>query len=106
MRLPYFIELIETTQERDGMGFSNLAETVVAKARAYKENRHGSKAWQNRAAFSNANALFRFRRIPGIEVTTAMLIRCDGQRYNILYVDTVRNLYVEVMAEKVEPTKG
>lgn len=39
-------------------------------------------------------------------MTSEMVIVCDDGRYQILSVDDVRNrgMYVEVLAEKIEPT--
>jgi head-tail adaptor len=104
----HFIEIITTEPDKDSMGFASQGEYVIASVRAYKESRHGNTAWRNRAAFSTANALFRFRVIPNITITTAMFIRCDGERYNIISVEDVRErgMYIECLAEKTEPTKG
>ena len=104
----HFIEIISTEPHKDSMGFASQGEVRLAKIRAYKETRHGNAAWRNRAAFSNANALFRFRTIPGLTVTTAMFIRSDDERYNIISVEDIRGrgMYVEVLCEIVTPTKG
>jgi hypothetical protein len=58
------------------------------------------------AAFSDATALFRFRIIPGITVTTAHAIICSGERYRIVSTEDVRgrSMYTEVLAEKLEGT--
>jgi hypothetical protein len=75
---------------------------------AYREGRHGSQKWVNRAAFSEATDLFRFRTIPGLTVTAAHVILCDGERYEITSVEDVkgRKMYVEVLAKKTEATRG
>ena len=104
----HFIEILSTESQKDSHGFTTSTDTVLAKIRAYKETRHGNTAWRNRAAFSNANALFRFRTIPRITITTAMFIRSDDERYNIISVEDIRgrSMYVEVLAELVTPSKG
>ena len=104
----HFIEIISTEPDKDSMGFTAQGDSVLAKVRAYKESRHGSEKWRNRAAFSTANTLFRFRSIPGITVTPAMFIFCDNERYNIISTENVRdrNMYVEALCEKTEPSKG
>jgi len=58
------------------------------------------------AAFSEATAMFRFRKIPGLTVDTAMFIVCDGCRHNIVSAEDVRNrgMYVEVLASEVKPS--
>ena len=100
-----FIEIIDATQTKDNEGFTFRGETVVARVRAYKEERHGSRKWANMAAYSKANAIFQFRRIPGIQVEVGQLISCDTGRYKIISVENISGLYVEVAAEKTEPTK-
>ena len=104
----HFIEIISTEPDKDSMGFTKQNEIVLVKVRAYMETRHGNTAWRNRAAFSNANALFRFRTVPDLAVTTAMFIRSGNERYNIVSVEDIRGrgMYVEVLAELVTPSKG
>ena len=103
-----FIDILQTDQSRDADGFSVSKDIVLASVRAYKEDRHGTKLWANRAAFSTATTLFRFRVIPGIEVTTKLIILCSKVRYKVLSIEDVRGrgMYIEVLAEKLEPAKG
>ena len=91
---------------RDAEGFSVEEEQLVASFRAYREGRHGTERWANRAAFSEATDLFRFRQIPGVTVTTAMQLECDGKRFEITSVENVRSrgTYVEVLAKAVVPS--
>lgn len=102
-----FIEIVSTTPVIDAEGFSSMGDTTLANIRAYFEERHGNEMWANRAAFSSASALFRFRIIPELEVDTSLVIICEGSRYQILSVEDVkgRGMYVEVLADKVTPTK-
>jgi hypothetical protein len=62
--------------------------------------------WANRAAFSEDTDLFRFRCIPGITVTTAMLIACENGRFEITSMEDVkgRGMYTEVLAKEVKPS--
>jgi hypothetical protein len=107
-----FIEIISTTPVKDAEGFAVRAgnpgggDNVLASIRADTEDRHGSVAWKNRAAFSTATALFRFRVIPGVVITTAMIIICGGERYKILSIEDVkgRGMYIEALAERVVPS--
>jgi head-tail adaptor len=101
-----FIEIVSTERGKDAEGFAVTGDRTIASVRAYREDRHGTEAWANRAAFSTASAMFRFRKIPDIEVTTAMTIICDNARYNILSVEDVkgRGMYIEVLAERVKPS--
>lgn len=101
-----FIDIISTVPIKDEEGFAKKGDNILVSVLAYKEDRHGSERWANRASFSSATSLFRFRKISGLRVTSEMVIVCDDGRYQILSVDDVRNrgMYVEVLAEKIEPT--
>ena len=101
------ITIIKTTQIKDAEGFAKSVDTVVVRVRAYKEERHGTEIWANRAAFSKASCLFRFRVIHGVTVTTSHTILCGDERYNIVSAEDVRGrgMYIEVLASKIEPTK-
>jgi len=103
-----FIDIISTVPVKDEEGFAKKGDTILASVRAYKEDRHGSERWTNMASFSSATSLFRFRKIPGLKVTTEMVITCDDGRYQILSVEDVRGrgMYVEVLAERLEPSVG
>lgn len=103
-----FIELIATTIGKDDEGFSTGSDVVLASVRAYREGRHGSQKWANRAAFSEATDLFRFRVIPGVKVTTQQVIVCDGGRFDITSVEDVsgKGMYVEVLAKQVVSASG
>ena len=76
-----FIDLIEKQTVKDAESFSTETDVILASVRAYREGRHGNEKWANRAQFSEATDLFRFRCIPGVAVTTAMVIRvCSTNR--------------------------
>ena len=99
------IIIISTAPTKDTEGFVTQGKHILAATRAYKEDRHGNTAWKNRAAFSTATSLFRFRVIPKLTVTTAMLILHGCDYYNILSVEDVkgRGMYIEVLAERLAP---
>ena len=98
------IQIIRVITTKDADGFAQSHDEVLARVRAYKEDRHGSVRWANRAAFSEATALFRFRVIPGVAVEPLYIIICNGRRYEILSVEIIRNMYVEVLCkQEVEP---
>ena len=99
-----FIEIIEERKVKDSSGFVTNQDVILASVRAYKEERHGSLAWANRATFSKATALFRFRKIPGVEVMPNYIIVCDTGRYRILSVEDVkaRKMYVDCLVEEVK----
>ena len=46
---------------RDAEGFSVEEEQLVASFHAYREGRHGTERWANRAAFFEILCSFRFR---------------------------------------------
>jgi len=103
-----FIQLVETKIGKDSEGFATSTDVVVANIRAYQEERRGTKAWVNRAAFSTASCLFRFRVIPNVEVTDKMQIICGGKRYRILSAEDVRSrgMYIECLCDIWEVSKG
>lgn len=102
-----FIEIISTAPVKDAEGFAVHGDDVLAGVRAYKEDRHGDGKWANMAAFSSATALFRFRKIPGVAIDTSLYITCADGRYKIISAEDVkgRGMYVEVLAERIEPSK-
>lgn len=101
-----FIEIVQKQVALDDEGFQTETDVVVATVRAYREGRHGSEKWANRAAFSEATDLFRFRTIPGVKISAEMRILCDGSAFEITSVEDVkgRGMYVEVLAKEVEPS--
>lgn len=103
-----FVDIVTTEPVKDSEGFATKNDTVLASVRAYKEDRHGNEKWANRAAFSKASALFRFRRIPDLEIATSLVLVCSDGRYNIVSVEDVkgRDMYIEVLAEKEVQASG
>lgn len=100
------IDIMEKAKEKDSEGFLRETDNVIASVRAYREGRHGNEKWANRATFSEATDLFRFRVLPGVTVTTAMTIVCGGDRFDITWVEDVkgRRMYLEVLAKEVNPS--
>ncbi len=100
--------LCKKTNIIDSEGFFRADIKTLAKIRVFVEEKHGSERWANLAAFSEATHIFKFRTIPGVEVTTKEYILYDDIEYNILSVENVkgRNMYVEVMAKKVVESYG
>ena len=100
---------IQITRKRvtiDDEGFQTESDVVVATVRAYREGRHGSEKWANRAAFSEATDLFRFRAIPRVRISTDMRLLCDGSVFEITSVEDVkgRGMYIEVLCKEVKPS--
>lgn len=100
------IDIVLSTTAKDAEGFSAGADLVLATVQAYREGRHGNVKWANRAQFSEATDLFRFRVIPGVTVTTAMVVVNEGSRFEITSVEDVkgRGMYIEVLAKEVKPS--
>lgn len=103
-----YIEIGVAERVSDEDGFTTEGLNVVAKVKAYREDRHGSQKWANRAAFTSASSSFVFRSIPGIAITTAHIILCGTEQFNIVSVEDVkrRGMYTEVLAEKVVASSG
>jgi len=97
------ISIAREVVTKDAEGFATKTDQVIASVFAYREGRHGSQKWVNRAAFSEATDLFRFRVIPGLTVTTAHVIFCGDDRFEITSVEDEkgRGMYLEVLAKKV-----
>ena len=104
-RMNTLISIVREVAMKDAEGFATKTDQVIASVFAYREARHGSQKWVNRAAFSEATDLFRFRVIPGLTVTTAQVILCGDDRFEITSVEDVkgRGMYIEVLAKKVTP---
>ena len=80
-RMNTLISIAQEVVTKDAEGFATKTDQFIASVFAYKEGRHGSQKWVNRAAFSEATDLFRFRVIPGLTVTTAHVILCGDDRH-------------------------
>ena len=107
-RMSMRISIVQETITKDSEGFSTKTNIILASIHAYREGRHGSQKWVNRAAFSEATDLFRFRTIPELTVTTEHIILSDDERYEITSVEDVkgRGMYIEVLAKKAKAARG
>ena len=106
MNVPILIVMENVT--KDAEGFATKTDTILASVHAYREGRHGSQKWVNRAAFSEATDLFRFRVSPGVNVSTEHVLLCNDDRFDVTSVEDVkgRNMYLEVLAKKTEAAHG
>jgi hypothetical protein len=103
------INIISTDPVKDAEGFVTKGDNIIASVKAYKEVRNTTAKWERiigNAAFSSITAMFRFRKIPGLTVTTSYFISEADGRYNIINAEDVRGrgMYIEVLAEKLEGT--
>jgi len=103
-KMNQFITICKNVHVKDKDGFVETEDVVVAKVRAFKEDKRASEKWVNMATFSTATTLFRFRVIPNEEITSEMTIKWKEKSYQILSVENVRErgMYLEVMAEMLE----
>ena len=94
------IQILRLRFGRDRDGFPTESEELIACVRARAEMRNATEKWNSRAVLRDASAVFTFRRIPHIEITTDMAIVCGADRYNIVSVENVcgRNLNTQVVA--------
>jgi len=101
-----FIDIVERVIIKDAEGFKTEVDNIVASVRAYREGRHGNEKWANRASFSEATDLFRFRSIPGLTIKTSMVLIYNETKFNITSVEDVkgRGMYIEVLAKEVIPS--
>jgi len=103
-----FIELQEKKIINDDESFGTAVYKTLHSVRAYKEEIQDAgrrfKQWINAAAYANATDLFRFRVIPGFNVTTDYFINHKDRLFNIIAVDNEsgKGLYVDVLAENIE----
>jgi len=101
-----FINIVSTAPTKDAEGFATTGDHIRASVRAYMDERRGDEKWANMAAFSTANAMFRFRKILGLTVDTSLYIICEDKRYRIISAENIRGrgMYVEVLTEIQEGT--
>ena len=97
------ISIVQEVVTKDTEGFATKTDNILVSVHAYREGRHSSQKWVNRAAFSEATDLFRFRVIPGLIICAAHVILCGDARFSITSVEDVkgRGMYIEVLAKKV-----
>ena len=102
-RMNAMISIAREVVIKDAEGFAAKVDQVLVSLFAYREGRHGSQKWVNRAVFSEATDLFRFRLIPGLNVNTSHVILCGDDRFEITSVEDVkgRGMYLEVLAKRV-----
>ena len=100
------ITIVKPHYDTDSEGFKTETAEILACVRAYREGRHGSEKWANRATFSEATDLFRIRKIPNLEITAEMQILCGDETFEITSVEDVkgRGMYIEMLAKEVEPS--
>jgi len=106
LRIP--IEIYETSIITDNEGFAIKVEKLILRSKAYREERHGSEAWKNRASYSSATTLFRIRRSPSVKITSEHFLLCEEEKYNIISVQDIKDngMYLEIISERFGSSKG
>ena len=101
-----FIDIVESVTIKDAEGFKTEVDNIAASVRAYREGRHGNEKWANRASFTEATDLFRFRCIRGITITASMGIIHSDKRFEIPSGEDVkgRGMYLAILAKEVVPS--
>lgn len=101
-----YINFFLKQQVTDEEGFKSETEVWLKSVRAYREGRHGSERWANRASFTDATDLFRFRAAPDFRPTTDMFIEYKNERFEITSIEDIkgRGMYIEILARQVKPS--
>ncbi len=99
------ISIVSKTITTDTEGFQTATDTTLGTMNAYIENRHGSTAWANRAAFTDATDLFVIR-VPSFDVDTSQFIIMDGKQWKITSVENTsgRGMYLKILGKLVVPS--
>jgi hypothetical protein len=97
------ITILREEHTTDSEGFAQTRDVPLATVRAYFEQRHGNVKWANRAAFSEATHLFRFRVIPGVAVEPLYIIVCGLKRFEVLSTEVLRGQYCEALVKEMLP---
>lgn len=97
------IKILAPGHSSDAAGFHTDQPVLKSTVRAAVEHRHATSAWVNRAAFTKATTMFRFRAHPGWRVDERDLIEFENCTYFIDSVEIIGNRYVEVLAHHTSP---
>jgi head-tail adaptor len=102
------ITIMQTVPVKDAEGFATEVRQPLKTVHAYHEVRNATERWVNRAVYSTAACLFRFRKIPHFDVQTTHYILYNKDRYRILSTEDVRGkgMVVECLCEKMEASKA
>lgn len=97
------IQIYTPGHATDTAGFHTDTPILKATVRAAVEHRHATSAWVNRAAFTKATTMFRFRLHPKWQVDERDLIEFEGRTFFIDSVEIIGSRYVEVLAHHTSP---
>lgn len=106
IRLIESITIAKPIFKKDASSFAKRTLHELHQTRAYREVRHASSAWVNRASYSKADVLFRIRTHPNITVTTDMVITDAYGIYEIDSVEVLGGRYLEILAHETKAQGG
>ncbi|MDD4564716.1 MAG: head-tail adaptor protein [Eubacteriales bacterium] len=74
-QMDVFIKIVTREPVKNAEGFGSQQDIILFSGRAYKSvTEGGSERWRNEAVFSEELTVFRFRRVPGLKITTEHFI--------------------------------
>lgn len=106
-KMNVFIEIASPEPSKDAEGFVTSNYSILARVRAYFEQKNSTEKWLKLSQITSVNAMFRLRVIPGLELTTKHYILCNGKQYDISSVENVKNrgMYLEVLGSERQMTR-
>lgn len=98
------IKIIKIINEKDSDGFSIKSKHQIAHMQAYFEIKNTTEKWSNRTILKDASALFIIRRNRTLQIDRTMFIECQGEQYQIVSIENVRNknMYFEIVGKLVQ----
>lgn len=97
------LQILTPTVSTDSAGFHIKSTELKARVQAAVEHRHATSSWVNRAAFTQATILFRFRTHPEWTVDERDLIDYQGILWAIDSIEIIGSRYIEVLAHRKDP---
>lgn len=96
------IEIIKYEVRKDSDGFENKKEITVLNTWAQVTNVSGAEVLRSNSDFSEVKTRF-LMRTPKAEITKDMMIKFNGNAYNITYINDYGydKKYTEIIAELV-----
>ncbi len=97
------LQILTPAVSTDAAGFHTADTELKAEVLASVEHRHATSSWVNRAAFTKATVLFRFRTHPDWSVDERNLIDYQNTLWAIDSVEVIGSRYIEVLAHRTDP---
>ncbi len=97
------IQIVEYIIAKDSDGFETKEEYLVLKTWAQVSNESGTEAQRSNSDFAQIKARFLFRTPPKTKITANMVIKFNGNVYDIAYINDYGydRLYTEILADLV-----